>query len=214
METYELTDWSVNILRGMSPDRRTQIQEAALRVFSRQGYRNTVVADVAAEAGVSKGTIYTYFDRKEELLGAVFEGLMHELEEGEAAILESDRSPLEKIRALIHEFVKIIGHQEEGFSHVMLDIWMASLQDPDTFGIDFAELYAGYRALLGELLREAQEQGDVPADLAAIAPTVLIGAVEGVLLQWLLDPENVAFPEAADDIVDLLYDGIRQRDVS
>jgi AcrR family transcriptional regulator len=190
-------------------DRRKQIQEAALRVFARKGYRNTVVEDVAREAGVSKGTIYTYFDRKEELLGAVFEGLMGELEGQEEAILRSDRPPLEKIRAITHEFVDVIGHQEEGFARVMLDIWTASLRDPNRFGIDFAELYAEYRALLRGLLREAQERGDVPPDLAPVAPTVLIGAVEGVLLQWLLDPENVDFPGAADDIVDLLYEGIR-----
>ena len=59
--------------------RREQIQWAALRVFAREGYQNTVVEDVAAEAGVSKGTIYTYFDRKEELLGAVAQGFMDEL---------------------------------------------------------------------------------------------------------------------------------------
>lgn len=192
-------------------DRRTQIQTAAMRVFARKGYRNTVVEDVAEEAGVSKGTIYTYFDRKEELLGSVFQGLMEELRGQEEEILESDRTPLEKIRAMLHEFVDVIGDREEGFARVMLDIWIASLRNPKQFGIDFAGLYAGYRSLIRDLLREAQARGDVPADLSHVAPTVLIGAIEGVLLQWLLDPENVDFPEAADDIIDLLYQGIRAK---
>lgn len=43
---------------------------------------------------------------------------------------------------------------------------------------------------------------------------MLIGAIEGVLLQWLLDPENVDFPEGADDVIDLLYDGIRSENAS
>jgi AcrR family transcriptional regulator len=180
-----------------------------MRVFARKGYRNTVVEDVAEEAGVSKGTIYTYFDRKEELLGSVFQGLMEELEGREDAILKSERPPLEKIRAMLHEYVDVLSSQGEGFADVMLDIWTASLQDPDRFGIDFAELYAAYRTLLRELLEEAQARGEVPADLPDVAPTVLIGAAEGVALQWLLDPENVDFPEAANDIVDLLYGGIR-----
>ena len=190
------------------PDRREQIQRAALRAFARKGYRNTVVEDVAQEAGVSKGTIYTYFDRKEELLGAVFHDLVAEFEGRERAILESDRPPLEKIRAMLHEFVDVVGSQE-GFANVMLDIWGASMRDADRFGIDFSALYARSRALLRELLEEAQVRGDVPQDLSPVAPTVLIGAVEGVLLQWLLDPENVDFPGSADDIVDLLYRGIR-----
>ena len=194
-----------------SSDRRTQIRDAALRVFARKGYRNTVVEDVARAAGVSKGTIYTYFDRKEELLGAVFRGLMDEMEGRESAILRSDRPPLEKIRRLLHAFVDVLISQEEDVARVMLDIWVASVQDPERFGIDFADLYAQYRRLFGELLREAQARGDVPSDLSSAAPAVLIGAIEGVLLQWLLDPEDVDFPGAADDIIDLLYRGIQER---
>jgi TetR/AcrR family fatty acid metabolism transcriptional regulator len=136
---------------------------------------------------------------------------MEELRGQEEEILESDRTPLEKIRAMLHEFVDVIVDREEGFARVMLDIWIASLRNPKQFGIDFAGLYAGYRSLIRDLLREAQARGDVPADLSDVAPTVLIGAIEGVLLQWLLDPENVDFPEAADDIIDLLYQGIRAK---
>jgi len=192
-----------------SPDRRTQIRKAALRVFARKGYRNTVVEDVAREAGVSKGTIYTYFDRKEELLGAVFRGLMDEMEGRESAILRSDRAPLEKIRRLLHAFIDVLSSHEEDVARVMLDIWVVSVQDPERFGIDFADLYAQYRRLFRDLLWDAQAQGDVPSDLSAVAPAVLIGAIEGMLLQWLLDPENVDFPGAADDIIDLLYRGIQ-----
>ena len=52
--------------------RKTQLLEAAQRVFSRQGFHAATVSDVAAEAGVSQGTVYHYFDSKESLLLAVF----------------------------------------------------------------------------------------------------------------------------------------------
>lgn len=191
-----------------SGDRREQIRRAALRVFARKGYRNTVVEDVAKEAGVSKGTIYTYFDRKEKLLGAVFQDLMEEMEARKMEILESDRPPLEKIRALHHSFVDVVSG-DGAFARVMLDVWVAGVRDPERFGIDFATLYAEYRALVRHLLDQAAVRGDVPDDLPDVTPAVLIGAVEGVLLQWVLDPEGVDFPDAADDIVDLLYRGIR-----
>ena len=44
-----------------------QLLSAAQRVFSRQGFHAAKVADVAAEAGVSQGTVYHYFDSKEAL---------------------------------------------------------------------------------------------------------------------------------------------------
>ena len=51
-------------------ERRRQILEAALRVFLDKGYHAANVSDVAAEAGVSQGTIYWYFSSKEELFNA------------------------------------------------------------------------------------------------------------------------------------------------
>lgn len=190
-----------------STERSEQIRDAAMRVFARKGYQATVVEDVAEEAGVSKGTIYTYFDRKEELLGAVHDGLLEEMEARQAQILESDRSPLKKIRALLHDFVDIVGGQED-FAQVLLDIWVAGMRDPDRFDINFAEAYAQYRALLRELLREAKAQGDVPDDLPDVAPSVLIGAIDGLLLQWLLDPDSVDFAGSADDVIEVLYRGV------
>ena len=53
-------------------DRRpTEILKAALEVFTAQGYAATRLADVAARAGIAKGTIYLYFDSKEELFAEV-----------------------------------------------------------------------------------------------------------------------------------------------
>src|SRR4029079_7326134 len=51
------------------PDERpTELLEGALRIFAERGYANTRLEDIAAAAGVTKGTIYHYFDTKEELL--------------------------------------------------------------------------------------------------------------------------------------------------
>ena len=54
------------------PSRLTEVAEAATLVFRRQGYRRTHVADVAAEAGLSAGAVYTYVESKEALFHLVF----------------------------------------------------------------------------------------------------------------------------------------------
>ena len=54
------------------PDKPQQIIEAALRVFARKGYFNSRVSDIAREAGIAAGTIYLYFDTKEEILITLF----------------------------------------------------------------------------------------------------------------------------------------------
>ena len=197
----------------MASSRDQQIRSAARRVFARKGYENTNVEDVAAAAEVSKGTIYTYFDRKEDLLGAVHHDLLDEMEGRIETVLASDRPPLEKIRVMLHDFVEVVGSHDEA-AQVMLDIWAAGMRHPERFDIDFGVLYADYRALLRDLLAEAEARGDVPDDLPPVTPALLIGAIDGVFLQWLLDPDALSFPEAADDLIDLLYRGIETRGAS
>ncbi|MFB6286232.1 MAG: TetR/AcrR family transcriptional regulator [Candidatus Bipolaricaulia bacterium] len=189
-----------------SPDPRAQVRDAALRVFARKGYDNAVVEDVADEAGVAKGTVYLYFDRKEELLGSVFHGLMNELRTRRTEIMESNRPPLDKVRVLHRAFADIFRDNND-LARVMLDIWVAGMQDPERFGIEFDTLYAEHRALVRGLLKEAQRRGEVREDLPALTPAILVGAIEGLLLQWALDPASADFPKATDEVVDVLYRG-------
>src|SRR5689334_14308129 len=54
--------------------RRSSILQAARAVFARQGYADTVVEDIAAQAGIGKGTLYLYFPSKEQIyLAALLE---------------------------------------------------------------------------------------------------------------------------------------------
>jgi AcrR family transcriptional regulator len=63
-----------------SPDvRRTELMDAAVRIFSEKGIPRTTVSDITESAGVAKGTFYLYFDSKEQLLGALKERLVDEI---------------------------------------------------------------------------------------------------------------------------------------
>ncbi|MHC4923207.1 MAG: TetR/AcrR family transcriptional regulator, partial [Planctomycetota bacterium] len=91
--------------RGRPPDpdararRRMELLEAAATVFSRDGYAEADVQDIADTAGVGKGTVYRYFPSKKELFLAALdfevEALGDHVDE-EAAKVET---PLEKMRA-------------------------------------------------------------------------------------------------------------------
>src|SRR6185436_19060440 len=56
-----------HMARSRPPDRLDQILQAATRVFARTGLENSKMSDVAAEAGVSQGTLYNYVESKEAL---------------------------------------------------------------------------------------------------------------------------------------------------
>jgi AcrR family transcriptional regulator len=58
--------------RPVQGDKRRRILDAALRTFAERGYHGTAVPDVAKAAKVATGSLYHYFDSKEQLVNAVF----------------------------------------------------------------------------------------------------------------------------------------------
>src|SRR5881275_162927 len=54
-----------------SPDRRTQILDAALVCFAKRGFHQASMHDISAEAGISVGLIYRYFANKEAVIAAM-----------------------------------------------------------------------------------------------------------------------------------------------
>lgn len=65
--------------RVRAEERRQELLEAAVEVFTRRGMHQTTVEDVTRAAGVAKGTFYLYFDSKEQLLGSLKQRFVDEL---------------------------------------------------------------------------------------------------------------------------------------
>src|SRR5207244_13245052 len=90
--------------RNSIADKRGTILRAATRVFARNGYFNSKVADIAREAGVADGTVYLYFKSKEEILHSIFNRGMEEAIADGRKQLEGICDAREKLRriALLH----------------------------------------------------------------------------------------------------------------
>jgi AcrR family transcriptional regulator len=92
--------------------RRLQIMEAALKLFATEGYGHASIAKLAAQAGISKGLMYNYFESKEALLGAIIEHGMTEyvdlFDPNHNGILESEQL-VDFVRKV---FTTIRDHQE------------------------------------------------------------------------------------------------------
>src|ERR1700745_586615 len=79
-----------------SLDRRAQILEAAMVCFAKQGFHQTSMHDISAEAGISVGLIYRYFANKEAVIGAMAERHKNEIQQ----VLERARQAPTLLEAL------------------------------------------------------------------------------------------------------------------
>jgi AcrR family transcriptional regulator len=170
--------------------KRLKIVKAAASQFARRGFEATLMDDVAAAAHVSKGSLYDYFRNKEDLFYAVFEWLRELLLHAGGAELKAGASAREIIAVFAEGSVRaFVAHIE--LYPVMLDVWAAAAKTGTRkrFAKAMRELYGDYRREVSALLRAAQDGGEIRKDAQVdVLASVLIGAVDGILLQYWLDP--------------------------
>ncbi len=86
--------------------RRNSILNAARELFYRKGYQTTTMEEIAEKAELSKGTLYLYFQSKDELYISTIEEGFYELEEKLLRATKGKRNVEQKIRAIYYAFIK------------------------------------------------------------------------------------------------------------
>ncbi len=189
--------------------RREEILAAAVRVFARKGFAATRVEDVAAEAGIGKGSVYLSFDSRDALLDAAFEALTaaseHILREAQA-----DTEPaLDRLGSLVRAALAAAS-SEPDIARVLLDLWTVG-RSGEGLPLDMARVYQEYRTVTTGLLQEAEADGSGRTGVGEVHAAVVVGAIEGCLLQWVIDP-RVPIAEWGEPIVTVCLDGLRRRE--
>lgn len=198
-----MNDWSVII--GVMPKRvdhvarRQEILQAAVRVFARKGFASSRIEDVAAEAGIAKGSVYLSFDSRDALLQAAFESYAA----GSAQLLASlEPGPaLDRLATLVRRVVAMLAAHPD-HARVLVDLWSAGPP------LDMAAVYRDYREAIAGLLRQAREEGALRPGIDERHAVVIVAAIEGCLLQWLVDPE-LPLADLAAPIIEVCVEGVR-----
>jgi AcrR family transcriptional regulator len=112
----ETTEARSEAKRERRPEERPQeLIAAALDLFVEKGFAATRLDDVAARAGVSKGTLYLYFDSKEALFKAVIESaVIPAVAEGEQLVREFQGSSSDLLQELVHGWWRLLGATKLG----------------------------------------------------------------------------------------------------
>ncbi|MEV2274215.1 TetR/AcrR family transcriptional regulator [Nocardiopsis sp. NPDC049922] len=188
--------------------RREHILAVAMRLFAEHGFASTRIEDVAAAAGIGKGSVYLYFDSRDALLSAAFD----QLGERSARVLrlagEPGRPAAERLEALVRAALAMLA-DEPDLTRVIVDLWAAGRHGGSTAApaLDMAGVYGEYRRVVTDLLREADAEGDALPGAGEAEATVVVGAIEGCLVQWLMDP-GVDLTALADTVVGVCLRGV------
>jgi AcrR family transcriptional regulator len=184
--------------------RRQQILDAARRCFLRDGFHNTSMQDVIAEAGLSVGAVYRYFKSKNDLITEIAEGVIGGAGEmfAQLARHEPALSPADAVERAL-DFVDAQTGPDGAF-RLALPVWAEALRDPG-LGAFIAAKYAEMRDHFVVLARRARDAGTLPpdADVEAVG-AVLFGMVPGYALQRVLSdgPDKKTYLDGVRALVD------------
>jgi AcrR family transcriptional regulator len=135
---------------------RQRILEAAMRVFSEKGYRESTMDDVAEVLGVSKAALYRYFESKEELFRAIIEMI------GDAA-KQSIRASFKGRRFDPADFFTTIG-QRIWSPRLFLNALSESFRDPALRGL-LRKGYSDGVSVISEFVEEQKANGTFRQDV-------------------------------------------------
>ena len=160
--------------------RHRQLLQAALRVFSRDGFDGASVADIAEEAGIAKGSVYLYFDSKEALAAALVRDVFTDHSSREPLELETD--PLGAILGFCTAKQDRILKLGE-FAPIVLHMWgHVGKSETDLVGRAIRQMMAECRFLLETLLEKAKKESRVPSEVdAGVTSRVVLAIAYGVI---------------------------------
>lgn len=194
-------------------EKKQEILKAAVRIFAQNGVVKTKMTDIAKAAGIGKGTIYEYFRSKEDIFAETYTHLFQDTEIRIAEVLESPISPEDKLRKFmsvtIEEFLVRDGGE---FAGIMMSFWSEGIRNNNERImeiIDLKKVYSEFRIIIAGILDEGIKTGQFRKVDTHITASVMIGALDGILLQYVMD-KNVFSPEQATAaLLDSFLNGVK-----
>lgn len=175
-----------------SRQRRQEILAAAATVFDARGYTEATMDEVAAEAGISKGSIYNYFRSKKRLFREVFTSAVSADEAELSGLLERDLTSIQKVSVLLdlwyerlRDYIRI--------GRMVLEFWATAAREERSGETSrwFSTMYTRRREMLAQLLDEGVRRGEFNQTFdASVAAALIISLLRGITVQAILEGES------------------------
>jgi AcrR family transcriptional regulator len=169
---------------------REQILEAAARVFARRGYRDASIAQIATEAGFSKGAIYWNFQSKAELFFALLDGVEERLR---VLLLLIAESPTDRdVTAELSRRLSTLLEQNRDTVLLFHEYTALAVRD-SALAERYAERGAVFREEVARAIEARFEALGVPLSMPAEdLATVVMSLVIGLSVEQLTEPDAVS----------------------
>jgi AcrR family transcriptional regulator len=195
----------------ITAQRREQILEAALAVFSRRGFGQATVADVAQEAGTSVGTIYNYYRDKHDLLISLIANNLTLVNFNQLLSNTDGRPTDDLIAAVIEDRLKIGLENAQKIIFLFFEIQSsAALRQQYT-----DQVVKPFIKKLEDMLRKKVKEGDFRHVDEEIVSRAMAGSIIGAMILYRLEGKSSPYQKAhageiATELTNLFLLGLKR----
>ena len=192
--------------REQRNDKRARILDAAVKVFAERGYFSSTVAEIARAAGVADGTIYLYFKSKDDLLFELFDEKMTQLIGDAKAALAQEPDAPSRLKRFIRLHFSLVEKNPDLASVLVVELRQSAqlLKSADR-----QKLGAAYLELIGQVVREGQERGELDGTVSPVtAKRAIFGALDELALGWLLSGRRASLKKTGQEVAEWLVRGL------
>lgn len=181
-------------MRRPPVERRAEILRIAMETFAERGYQSASLAEIADRVGLTQAGVLHYFSSKASLLTGV-------LDLRDSTDIEELGNERPRGLAFLRHLVETARRnaEREGIVRLYTVLAAESVTAQHPAQDWFRGRYQGLHALVVEALDEAQDLGEVAADVdTATTARVIVATMDGLQLQWLLEPGSVDMAGATE----------------
>ena len=179
--------------------------DAAVKSFAQTGYHRTRVADIAREAGVADGTVYIYFENKEDILISLFQDMMKRFVEDLNSELTLCQDANEKLYRIISYHLTTLANRPDQARVTQIEL----RQIDKTINQGISKPLKIYFQLIEEVVAEGKEQGLYRRGIdPKTARKVVFGAIDEVVTCWVMSGKPYDLTALSEPVYNLLAEGL------
>ena len=160
-----------------------RIIKAATKVFAKKGFYQAKVSEIAKEANVADGTIYIYFQNKDDILICLFEEQMKAVIDNMVSQISQEDDPVKKLERFALSHLKLVERNKS-----MAEIIQVEVRQSSKFMKEYKnEKFALYLDLIADIIRQGQEKGIFKKEvIPGVAKRAFFGALDEMSRFWVL----------------------------
>jgi AcrR family transcriptional regulator len=175
-------------------NKKTQIINAAIEVFAKQGLDKGKIADIAKVAGIGKGTVYEYFISKDEIFNAIEEMFIFQSIDQLKTLSTSKKSPTDKLEEILQYSINM--HTDMGEAALIIAELWAQHSRGQLHGHKesvFADMYNDFFDIILKVLVDGVETGEFREMNKDGITALLLAFIDGVIWQSVIFKDNQQF---------------------